>query len=109
MISFLQYSSKRRPCGKMFNAYINRGSNSGENDNKEVVRGLITARLVRAKLTDHDDCTSFVLEDYMAKNSDKVCQLLDRVWKPTLARTRGELANMDAEIKKEGNNFKVED
>ena len=33
---FLQYSDKRELREKMFNAYINRGNNNNENDNKEV-------------------------------------------------------------------------
>lgn len=47
---FLQYSDKRELREKMFNAYINRGNNNNENDNKEVVRDLVAARLANAKL-----------------------------------------------------------
>ena len=50
VMPFLQYSDKRELREKMFNAYINRGNNNNENDNKEVVRDLVAARLAKAKL-----------------------------------------------------------
>ena len=71
VMPFLQYSDKRELREKMFNAYINRGNNNNENDNKEVVRDLVAARLAKAKLMGYDDYASFVLEDRMAKSSDK--------------------------------------
>ncbi|MEO3277874.1 M3 family metallopeptidase [Parabacteroides distasonis] len=107
VMPFLQYSDKRELREKMFNAYINRGNNN-ENDNKEVVRDLVAARLAKAKLMGYDDYASFVLEDRMAKSSDKVYQLLDEVWKPALAKAKEELADINAEIKKEGGNFEAE-
>ena len=44
----------------------------------------------------------------MAKSSDKVYQLLDEVWKPALVKAKEELADINAEIKKEGGNFEAE-
>ena len=108
VMPFLQYSDKRELREKMFNAYINRGNNNNENDNKEVVRDLVAARLAKAKLMGYDDYASFVLEDRMAKSSDKVYQLLDEVWKPALAKAKEELADINAEIKKEGGNYEAE-
>ena len=73
-----------------------------------MVRDLVAARLAKAKLMGYDDYASFVLEDRMAKSSDKVYQLLDEVWKPALAKAKEELADINAEIKKEGGNFEAE-
>ena len=56
----------------------------------------------------YDDYGSFVLEDRMAKSSDKVYALLDEVWTPALAKAKEELADINAEIKKEGGNFEAE-
>ena len=63
VMPFLQYSDKRELREKMFNAYINRGNNNNENDNKEVVRDLVAARLAKAKLMGYDDYASFVLDE----------------------------------------------
>ena len=55
VMPFLQYSDKRDLREKIFKAYINRGNNDNENDNKEVVRKLVAARLAKAKLMGYDD------------------------------------------------------
>ena len=56
----------------------------------------------------YDDYASFVLEDRMAKSSDKVYALLNEVWTPALAKAKEELADINAEIKKEGGDFEAE-
>ena len=73
-----------------------------------MVRDLVSLRLEKAKLMGYDDYASFVLEDRMAKSSDKVYALLDEVWTPALAKAKEELADINAEIKKEGGNFEAE-
>ena len=130
VMPFLQYADKRDLREKIFKAYTNRGNNNNENDNKEVVKQLVTARLEKARLMGYEDYAafvleenmakneknvydlldnaSFVLEDRMAKSSDKVYQLLDEVWKPALAKAKEELADINAEIKKEGGNYEAE-
>ncbi|WP_308573293.1 M3 family metallopeptidase, partial [uncultured Parabacteroides sp.] len=108
VMPFLQYADNRALREKIFNGYINRGNNGNEADNKKVVRDLITLRLEKAKLMGYDDYASFVLEDRMAKSSDKVYALLNEVWTPALAKAKEELADINAEIKKEGGNFEAE-
>lgn len=108
VMPFLQYAENRDLREKIFKGYINRGNNGNENDNKEVVRKLVAARLAKAKLMGYEDYASFVLEDRMAKTSDKVYQLLDELWTPTLAKAKEELADINAEIKKEGGKFAAE-
>ena len=108
VMPFLQYADNRALREQIFKAYINRGNNDNENDNKQVVRDLVAARLAKAKLMGYEDYAAFVLEDRMAKRSDKVYQLLDEVWKPALAKAKEELADINAEIKKEGGNFEAE-
>ena len=108
VMPFLQYADNRALREKIFNGYINRGNNGNEADNKKVVRDLVSLRLEKAKLMGYDDYASFVLEDRMAKSSDKVYALLDEVWTPALAKAKEELADINAEIKKEGGNFEAE-
>lgn len=108
VMPFLQYSDKRDLREKIFKGYINRGNNGNEADNKEVVKKLLTKRLEKAKLMGYDDYASFVLEDRMAKKSDQVYKLLDEVWTPAVAKAKEELADIHAEIKKEGGKFEAE-
>lgn len=108
VMPFLQYADNRNLREKIFKGYINRGNNGNDADNKEVVRKLVALRQEKAKLMGYDDYASFVLEDRMAKSADKVYALLDEVWKPALIKAKDELADINAEIKKEGGNFEAE-
>lgn len=108
VMPFLQYADNRALREKIFKGYINRGNNGNDADNKDVVLKLVTLRLEKARLMGYDDYASFVLEDRMAKTSDKVYALLDEIWKPALGKAKEELADINAEIKKEGGNFEAE-
>ena len=108
VMPFLQYSEKRDLREQIFKAYINRANNNNENDNKDVVRELVKARLAKAKLLGYDDFAAFQLENRMAKTSERVYALLDEVWKPALAKAKEELADINAEIKKDGKTFEAE-
>ena len=108
IMPFLQYSDVRELREEIFNAYINRGTNGGENDNNEVVEQLVKARLEKAKLMGYEDYASLVLETRMAKTSEAVYDLLDQVWKPALKAAKNEYADIQAEVKKDGKKFKAE-
>ena len=104
---FLQYADNRELRKQIFEAYINRGNNNNENDNKEVVKKLVTARLEKAKLMGYKDYAAYVLEVNMAKDEKNVYDLLNQVWTPALAKAKEELADINAEIKKEGGDFEA--
>lgn len=108
VMPFLQYSDKRELREKIFKGYTMRGNNNNAADNKEVVKKLITKRLEKAQLLGYDTYAAFALEDRMAKNADNVYALLDEIWTPALAKANEELADIKAEIRKEGNNFEPE-
>ena len=108
VMPFLQYADNRALREKIFKGYINRCNNGNESDNKEVVRTLITKRLEKARLMGYDTYADFVLEERMSKNPVAVYKLLDQLWKPTIVKAKQELADIQAEIKKEGGNFEAE-
>lgn len=108
VMPFLHYADNRSLREQIFNAYINRGNNNNEADNKEVVRKLISARLEKAKLMGYEDYAAFVLEERMSKEASNVYKLLDELWTPALAKAKEELADIKAEIAKEGNDFEPE-
>ena len=107
VMPFLQYADNRELRKQIFEAYINRGNNNNENDNKEVVKKLVTARLEKAKLMGYKDYAAYVLEVNMAKDEKNVYDLLNQVWTPALAKAKEELADINAEIKKEGGDFEA--
>lgn len=108
VMPFLQYADNRALREKMFKAYTNRGNNNNEYDNKQVVKELVAARLDKAKLLGYEDYAAYVLDVNMAKNEKNVYDLLDQVWTPALKRAKEELADINAEIRKEGGNFEAE-
>lgn len=108
VMPFLQYADNRALREKIFKGYINRGNNNNDADNKEVVKTLLQKRLEKAQLMGYEDYASFVLEDRMAKTSANVYNLLDEVWTPALKQAKAELADIQNEIKKEGNYFEAE-
>lgn len=108
VMPFLQYADNRDLREKIFKGYINRGNNGNEYDNKEVVRKLLKARLEKAKMMGYENYASFALEERMAKTPDAVYKLLDQIWTPTLSKAKEELADINAEIKKDGKIFTAE-
>ena len=107
VMPFLQYADNRELRRQIFEAYTHRGNNNNANDNKEIVKELVAARLEKAKLMGYKDYAAFVLEENMAKDEKNVYDLLDQVWTPALAKAKEELADINAEIKKEGGDFEA--
>ncbi len=105
IIPFLQYADNRNLREKIFKAYINRGNNGNAADNKKIVRDLVAARLEKARLMGYDDYAAMALDDRMAKNEENVYALLDRLWEPAIAVAKEELADIKAQIKKDGKRF----
>jgi len=108
MIPFLQYSEKRELREKIFKAYISRGDNDNELDNKAVLSKMAALRVERAHLLGYETHADFVLEKNMAKKPENVYKFLDQVWKPSLAKAKEEARDLQSMIKQEGNDFKLE-
>ncbi len=108
MIPFLQYSKKREFREKIFKAYINRGNNNDELDNKTNLSKMAALRVEKANLLGYDTHADFVLENNMAKKPDNVYKLLEQIWKPALAKAKVEAKDLQAMIDKEGKDFKLE-
>lgn len=102
VMPFLQYAENRDLRKQIQNAYINRGNNNNEFDNKAIVLELTALRIEKAQLLGYDNHAGFILEDNMAENQENVYELLDQLWTPALAVAKEE-ANMYRELmKKDG-------
>jgi peptidyl-dipeptidase Dcp len=108
LIPFLQYAENRSLREKMFMAYINRGGNNNENDNKEVINRIVNARIERAKLLGYPNHAAFVLDENMAKNTQTVMPFLEKIWTRAQAQARKEVADMQEIIRSEGGGFKLQ-
>ncbi|MDP2914754.1 MAG: M3 family metallopeptidase [Candidatus Aminicenantes bacterium] len=101
-IPFFQYSAKRDLREKLFKAFINRGNNANEFDNKVIAAKIAALRVRRAALLGYKTHADYVLEENMAKNADGVYKLLTQIWAPALATAKREAAELRAMMNKEG-------
>jgi peptidyl-dipeptidase Dcp len=108
IMPFLQYSAKRDLREKIYKAYINRGNNNNDKDNKELIGKITALRLERANLLGYETHAAFILEENMAKNAGNVLDLLNQLWTPALKRAKAEVAQLQTIIDKEGGNFKLQ-
>jgi len=108
LIPFLQYSERRDLREKMFQAYIMRGNNGNELDNKANAVRIANLRVERANLLGYKTHAAYVLEENMAKTPEAVYAFLEKIWTPALGRARGEASEMQALIRKDGKDFKLQ-
>ncbi len=107
-IPFLMNSKKRELREIVFKAYVNRGNNNDEFDNKKLISRVAALRVRRANLLGYKTHADYVLERNMAENPENVYKFLNDLWKPALRRARMEVADMQAIIDKEGHDFRLQ-
>ena len=104
----LQYCENRELREKVYKAYYNRGNQDNEYDNKAISAKLVALRLEKAKLMGYNNYAEMALADRMAKTPEAVYNLLDQVWEPAVKKAKEEIADIRAEIRKEGKSFEPE-
>ena len=104
----LQYCSNRDLRKKIYDAYYGRGAQGNEYDNRDICRQIVALRIEKAKLMGYSNYSEVALENRMAKTSENVYNLLDQIWTPAVAKAKEEIADIKAEIKKDGFNFEPE-
>jgi peptidyl-dipeptidase Dcp len=107
-IPFFQYSARRDLREKLFRAFIRRGDNNNEYDNKTILSKIAALRVKRAQLLGYRTHADYVLEENMAKTPASVYQFLDRLWSPALTMAKTEAGELQALIDKEGEGFRLE-
>ena len=104
----LQYCENRELREKVYKAYYNRGNQDNEYDNKAISAKLVALRLEKAKLMGYNTYAEMALADRMAKTPEAVYDLLNQVWTPAVKKAKEEIADIRAEIRKEGKSFEPE-
>lgn len=107
-LQLLQYAENRSLREKMYKAYISMGNNNDANDNKEVLKQVLTLRLEKAKLLGFDCYSNFVLDDCMAKDSKTVMDFLHNLWGYSIKNAKSEAAELQKLMDKEGKGEKLE-
>ncbi len=91
---FLQFSPRRDLRKKAFKAWVARGENGGETDNRAVALEMLALRDERAKLLGFKNFAAYKLDGEMAKTPDAVRKLLMQVWAPAKAAAEADAAKL---------------
>jgi peptidyl-dipeptidase Dcp len=86
IVPFLTYSDRRDLREQAFNAWIRRGENDGEHDNRPIAREILALRGEQARLHGYRSYADYALVDRMAGTPGAVAKLLADVWEPAKAR-----------------------
>jgi peptidyl-dipeptidase Dcp len=103
--TFLQFSARRDLREKAFQAWIRRGENGGETDNRALIAEMVALRAERAKLLGFANFADYRLDDEMAKTPGAARKLLDEVWSRALKKAAAERDALQGMIAQEGGNF----
>jgi peptidyl-dipeptidase Dcp len=105
---FLTYSERRDLREKVWRAFVSRGDNGNERDNKSIIREIVKLRGERAKLLGYQSHAHWRLEMSMAKTPERATELMEAVWQPAVKRVAEEVADMQAVADKEGASIRIE-
>jgi peptidyl-dipeptidase Dcp len=102
IVPFLQYSPRRDLRQRAYEAWVARGANGGETDNRAIAAETLALRHERAGLLGHPSFAAYKLETEMAGTPEAVRQLLIRVWAPARARALADAAELEALLVADG-------
>ena len=90
IVPFLTFSARRDLREAAWRAWVGRGENAGDHDNRPVAREILGLRHEQAQLLGFASYADYALADTMATNQAAVKTLLDQVWEPAKARADDE-------------------
>lgn len=108
IVPFLQFSPRRDLREKAYRAWVARGANGGESDNRAIAAEILKLREERAKLLGYESFAAYKLEPEMAKTPAAVRDLLMRVWKPARKKAEADAAILTGMMHKDGINGDLE-
>ncbi|NLF44314.1 MAG: M3 family metallopeptidase [Bacteroidales bacterium] len=108
VMPFLSYADNRELRKEINMAYINRGNNNNEFDNKDIIKKIVEYRIERSKILGYPSFAHYTLEETMAKTPENVFDLMNQLWKPALDMAAKEAGMLQDMIKKEGKDFQLE-
>jgi peptidyl-dipeptidase Dcp len=85
IVPFLTFSARRDLRERAWKAWVGRGENAGETDNREVARDILRLRQEQAWMHGHASYAEYALANTMAGNVASVDNLLDDVYARALA------------------------
>ncbi len=96
VVPFLSHSTRADLRQQVWRAWVGRGENPGEHDNREVARDILRLRREQAALMGHACFADHALADTMAGSRAAVHRLLDEVWLRALRALEAERALLES-------------
>ncbi len=101
LIPFLTYSKNRELREKMYKAYLNRGNNENEYDNKEIINEMMRLRIEKANLLGYKSYAEYVTSEQMAGSPKAVYALLEEIFTQANEKAKEELNDMNVMFKRD--------
>lgn len=108
IVPFLQFSPRRALRQRAYEAWVARGENGNDYDNRAIAAETLALREERANLLGYPTFAAFKLEPEMAKTPGAVRDLLMRVWAPAKAKAEADAAVLEAMMHADGVNGALE-
>jgi peptidyl-dipeptidase Dcp len=108
IVPFLQFSPRRGLRERAYAAWVARGANGNDHDNRAIAAEILALRAERAHLLGYASFADYKLEPEMAKTPGAVRDLLMRVWAPARARAEADAAVLTAMMHADGINGDLE-
>ena len=102
VVPFLTFSQRRDLRERAWRAWVGRGEQPGEHDNREVARQILRLRNEQARLHGHASFADYALTDTMAGTHTAVQGLLGDVWPRALAAVARERQALEEVMQREG-------
>lgn len=108
IVPFLQFSPRRDLRQKAYEAWVARGANGGETDNRAIAAETLKLREERARLLGFDSFADWKLETEMARSPGAVKDLLMRVWQPAREAALRDAAVLEGMLRVDGHQGPLE-
>lgn len=105
-LAVLTYANNRNLREKMWKGYTSLATDSAY-CNYDNINTILKLRTRKARLLGFENFADFAIDNVMAKTTKNAEDLLYKIWTPAIAKVKEEVADMQAYINAEGNNFKV--
>jgi peptidyl-dipeptidase Dcp len=102
IVPFLQFSSMRDLRKTAYEAWVARGENGGETDNRGIAAETLALREERANLLGYDTFADYKLETEMAGTPKAVRDLLMQVWTPAKAAAEADAKVLERMLHADG-------
>ncbi len=110
LIPFLTHCKNRELREKIYKAYLNRGNNNDDYDNKAIINDIVRLRTEKANLLGYKSYADYVISEQMAATPKAVYELVEGIFEPAVEKAKEELAEMNEMFKRDhsGANDKFE-